>query len=243
MWQDNFLELYNMKNQIPAQIYKSDVRGVLGSENYECFSTFNFDLYQDWSRKPFGSLQVLNDETLAPQNEVTTILKENTDSIILPLFGGIEYKDSLGNVEFIGVENFRLISAEKEMSFKLFNPYKNENVSYLQIWFDNNEQNVGTVSQQTNFNFSRRNGLIPLFEISKALGFIGIYDGREEGFYTLRNHLNGVFVFVIHGVFEVENRLLESRDGLSIKKSNTIEWEALSENAVLLVFEISLNEN
>ena len=47
-------------------------------------------------------------------------------------------------------------------------------------------------------------------------------------------------VFVIHGAFEVENRLLESRDGLAIWNTDRIELEALSNEAILLLLEIKL---
>ncbi|MBP6181188.1 hypothetical protein [Flavobacterium sp.] len=80
---------------------------------------------------------------------------------------------------------------------------------------------------------------MPLFEIAKAFGFIGIYEARKEGFYSVKNNSNGVFVFVINGAFEIENRLLESKDGLSLSGINSLEWEALSENELLIVLEIT----
>lgn len=225
--------------QIPAQIYKSDARGVFKSEKHNCFATFNFENYQDLSRKPFGSLQVLNEEILAPHHRVFRVIKEKTNVIILPLFGGIEYKDNLGNSEFLGIEQIRIITAEAEMPFEVFNPYENENVSYLQIDFQKDKQSENYF-QQSEVDFTVRNKLSPLFEVEKAIGFIGLYDGRKEDSYTLKKPENGIFVFVINGAFEVENRLLEAKDGLSMSEVDKIEWEALSENAVLLVFEVPL---
>jgi redox-sensitive bicupin YhaK (pirin superfamily) len=159
--------------------------------------------------------------------------------IILPLFGGIEYKDNLGNSEFLGIEQIRIITAEAEMPFEVFNPYENENVSYLQIDFQKDKQSENYF-QQSEVDFTVRNKLSPLFEVEKAIGFIGLYDGRKEDSYTLKKPENGIFVFVINGAFEVENRLLEAKDGLSMSEVDKIEWEALSENAVLLVFEVPL---
>jgi len=226
--------------QIPAQIYKSEARGVFKSEKHNCFATFNFGDYQDLSRKPFGSLQILNEEILGPQQRISRVIKEKTNVIILPLFGGIEYKDNLGDSEFLRVEQIRVITADAEMSFEVFNPYENENVSYLQIHFQKGKQYFKNYFQQSEVDFTIRNKLSPLFEVEKAIGFIGLYDGRKEGSYTLKKPENGIFVFVINGAFEVENRLLEAKDGLSMNEINSIEWEALSENAVLLVFEVPL---
>ncbi|TRX05419.1 hypothetical protein FNW10_17185 [Flavobacterium gawalongense] len=124
------------------------------------------------------------------------------------------------------------------MSFKLSNSYEEENVSYLQIGFNAKIQDFESNFKQFDFGLTDKNQLIPLFEISNALGFIGMYDGRKEGVYSLKNSSNGVFVFVINGAFEVENRLLESKDGLSLSGIDSLEWEALSENALLIVLEI-----
>lgn len=52
---------------------------------------------------------------------------------------------------------------------------------------------------------------------------------------------NGLFVYVINEVFEFENLLLEIRGGLSLKNRKQIEIEALSENAIILLLELSCN--
>lgn len=228
-----------MIKQNLAQIYKSNLRGVLESGRHSSFSVFNYGNYQEVSRKPFGALQVLNEEILAPQQCVSIAIEANTEVIILPLYGGIEYKDSIGNEDFIRVEQIRIIDAEKGMSFELSNPYE-QAVSYLQIRFNAKSHDLRSHYKQFDFGLTNKNQLIPIFEIPKALGFIGVFDGRKEGFYSLKNNSNGIFVFVINGAFEVENRLLESKDGLSLQKTDAIEWEALSENAILLLFEISI---
>lgn len=229
-----------MIKQTPAQIYKSETRGVFKTEKYNCFATFNFDQYQDLSRKPFGSLQILNEEILAPQHCISRVIKANSSLIILPLFGGIEYKDNLGKADFLRVEQIRVITAYEDVTIEIFNPYENENVSFITIHFQIEIQRLKKYFQESEIDLNIRNKLIRLIEIEETVCFIGVYDGRKEGFYTLKNPKNGVFVFVVNGAFEVENRLLEAKDGLSLNKTEVIEWEALSENAVLLVFEVAL---
>lgn len=229
-----------MIKQTPAQIFKSDLRGISKSDAFKKLSIFNFGSYQDASRKPFGTLKILNESILAPLQKISTIIESDSEVILLPLFGGMEYKDSLGNGDFIKIEQIIHISAQKGMSIELSNPYDSENISYLEIWFAAKTNNFKAVSNRFDFGFSERNKMNPLLEFSNAIGFIGIYDGRKEGFYTLKNHLNGVFVFVISGTFEVENILLQEKDGLSLQKVATIEWEALSENAILLLFEVPM---
>ncbi|WP_367772793.1 pirin family protein [Flavobacterium sp. WC2421] len=231
-----------MKEQSQAQIYKSELRGLLISDGDNCLSTFNFGTYYDDFRKPFGLLHVLNEEILLPQHCSKTSIETDTEIIILPLFGGVEYKDSLGNEDFIRVEQIRSFSAEKGMSFELFNPYGVENVSYLQIWIKSGKQDSKTGFKQFDFDLNQKNQLISLFKTANSFGFIGNYEGRIEGLYQLKNKSNGVFIFVISGAFEIDNRLLESRDGLHLLKTDFFEWEALSENALFLLLEIPLDK-
>lgn len=234
-----------------AQIYKADQRGCSESEIFRRLCTFNFDDYRAISRHPFGALFALNDETLAAGNKIVRHLEENFDIILLPLVGGIVYKDSLGNQDIIGTEQIRIFSAHKDMSYEITNPYEEELVNYVQIWLRPDKPFFTSQSNQQDFNLSERNILVPLFEgnisdspvlktNTTANGLIGIFDGRKEGKYKLKNPDNGLFAFVINGAFEFENRLIESRDALSISGTYEAEFEALSENAILLILEIPL---
>jgi len=43
---------------------------------------------------------------------------------------------------------------------------------------------------------------------------------------------------VINGAFEFQNRLLETRDSILLRDIKILEFEALSENALIIFFEI-----
>ncbi|TRX35405.1 pirin family protein [Flavobacterium restrictum] len=229
-----------MAQQDFAQIYKSEVRGVTATENFKRWTTFNFEEYQEVSRKPFGALRVFNEEVLAPNQRMKINVASGMQLLVLPLFGGVDYTDNLGNKQFIRVEQIGAVLAQQAMTIELCNSYEKEQVSYLQIWLSGDVTVSKSSYTEFNFGFTQKNSLISIFESSIATGFIGIYDGRKEGIYTLKNPSNGAFVFVINGAFEVENRLLESKDGLRLQGIPTVAWEALSNDAVLLIFEISL---
>ena len=128
-----------MTLQHRAQIYKSDSRGILESDHCTSLATFNFRDYYDDSRKPFGILELFNEETLLPKCASKINIERDSVVVLLPLFGGIEYKDNSGNEDFIRVEQIRVVSTKKGMSFELFNPYE-VNVSYLQIGLSTKNQ-------------------------------------------------------------------------------------------------------
>ncbi len=69
--------------------------------------------------------------------------------------------------------------------------------------------------------------------------FIAKLDGRSEIIHTAAQSGSGFFVFVIEGAFEVQHRLLEARDGLSLLGIIELEAEALSDDAILLMIELA----
>ncbi|MFT3794986.1 hypothetical protein [Flavobacterium sp.] len=235
-----------MQQQI--QIYKADLRGCTESEVFRRHATLNFGDYKESSREPFGLLLALNDETLGAGNTIFRHIEEDTDILILPLVGGLIFRDSFGNEETIGTEQLALFSGEKGNAYQLTNPYKKELVNYLQIWIKGSAADFKPGSSLYDFDFAKRNTLVPIFgnpaalqPHSQASGSIGLFDGRKEGSYTLRQPDHGLFVFVLNGAFECDNRLIESRDALAIVNSQTIDFKALSENAMLLVMEMPLH--
>lgn len=224
-----------MFTQNPSQIFKSQFRGRYESEEYRCLSTFNFDTYSEESRKPFGLLNVFNDETLAPQKSKSFSVQEDSEILLFPLVGAID----IDGADFLKTEEFQILKRVKDSSFELGNPYENELVNYLQIRFSGSCFTQNDAARYA-FSLEKRNELLPLYQGQNYKVFIGIFNARNETKYAIQKAQNGLFAFVIAGAFEFQNRLLESRDALSISEINEIELESLSDNAILLLIETAL---
>lgn len=226
--------------QSNGTIYLAQQRGQIQIEGFRSFNTFNFAAYQRDSRSPFGALQVLNDDTFAGKRQMTVQVSENFDIILLPIVGGIFFTNSLDTEGgYVNSEQMQLFSAVKGMSFEIENPYETDLVNILQIWIKNTDKAFKPQIKTVDFDLLKhKNHLIPLFSRQNTEGAIGLFDGRTDGIYTLKNPKNGVFAFVIEGAFEVQNRLLEPRDGLSLLDVTEVEFEALSNNAIILFLEI-----
>jgi hypothetical protein len=230
-----------MDTQTEAQIYLSDQRGCSQADYFQSFHNFNFGPYFDESRTPFGALQLLNDTTLKPERSIGMRVEENTEVSIIPIVGGLEYKSDVANgfLEPGQVQTFSLTSG---MNYEISNPYETELINYIEIWLiTNNFGNVTPKSVQTSFDLQTPNTLLPLFsKTSSAYGFIGKFDGRQDSVYQLNNSANGVFVFVLSGAFEVQNRLLHERDGLAMShiQDNLVDFEALSNEALIMLLEV-----
>ena len=238
-----------MITQTQGQIYLASQRGVSQLSWFRSFHTFNFGSYQEEFRAPFGNLQVLNDDTLAAEKSIVMKLEQNAEVILIPVVGAIEYHNSLGETGILEAGQLQIFSAEKSMDYEITNPYDAELVNFIQVWITNDNPDFIAGNQYGSIDLETKNQLIPLFSPEneglkiqqEVYGYFGKYGGREEGIYKLKNPENGIFVFIIEGAFEVQNRLMESRDGLSLWNPEELEFEALSNDAIILILELSID--
>jgi quercetin 2,3-dioxygenase len=222
-----------MIRQNPARIYKAQQRGLFENSNHRREATFNFESYQDASRSPFGALQVLNDETLGPSQQLTRNV-ENGSVLLIPLVGALEY---ILNGETAYVETNEAAWLPADGNLTLRNPYDEELINFLYIIFSHS---MVTEATTLSINLDSRNILNPFSLPGSIKAKMGLFDGRQEALYPVQNPNNGLFVFVIAGAFEVQGRLMEQRDGLALWQLEEAEMEALSENAVVLLFELPI---
>lgn len=225
-----------------AQIYLESLRGAFQAEGFRSFRTFNFEEYHAADREPFGTLEVLNDETLMPECSHTLRVERLCQIILLPVVGAIEVEEKGRQPRFINSGDALSLLASPDKYYTITNPYPDEPINYLQIRIADGEflsapMSFGVTSQ---FDLSEKNALLPVhgYNGSTAHLFIGQYDGRAEGIFTSWNANYSAFIFVLEGAFEVQNRLLERRDGLALANAEAVEFEALSNGAILLVIYI-----
>jgi quercetin 2,3-dioxygenase len=234
-----------MKAGIKTIIHLADNRGHLEGEWMRSIMTFNFGNYRAENRAPFGNIQVFNEDTLAAGKSIKMRVEENIEVIILPLVGTLFFKDGLGNSNYINPGQLQLFSAAKQMSYEISNPFENgELVNFLQIWLYKNKSVFTVKTQLFNFDLLQINQLQSIISPANlqqsAYCYIGKYQGRKKGEYILKNKKNGIYAFVIEGVFEVQDRLLHTKDGLAMWDAEEIDFEALSNGAILLLLEIPL---
>lgn len=210
-------------------IYLSSSRGVDRTGSYITNSTFSFGKYKNPDRTGVGRLKALNDEVLGAGRSIVHGCNTNQLLIVLPLAGGVEYqhKDSNGHVEAGQIALVPVTAGE--VTFR--NSYS-EDVNYLHLWMDEDSQ-----SSTNEFSMSR-NKLSEIGVFGGIKTSIGEYDGRVDDTFVQRASASGIFVFCIEGAFEVQHRLLERRDGLYLTGDQKVEFEALSNLAILLVLEV-----
>lgn len=229
-----------MLTQTDARIYLAGLRGQFQTGGFRSFRTFNFEEYNAVGREPFGGLLAFNDETLLPECENTFGTDTACQVILLPMIGAIEVTGAGREPEFANSGEVLSLFLNPGETFRIGNPYAGEAVNYLQIRI-RDERNIRAPYVNASFDLSVHNTLLPLPGIpgNPAHFFIGKYGGRQEGIFTSGAAGCSAFVFVIEGAFEVQDRLLEKHDGLALHHTREIEFEALSNDAIILFFSLT----
>lgn len=242
-----------MDTQTQAQLYLADQRGCSQVDYFQSFHGFNVGQYADESRQPFGTLQLVNDDRLKAGHNVCMQVEHHTDVLILPVSGSLKYTSSAGS-GFLEPGQVQILSLTPGMTYDISNPYETEWVNYLILCLTRSADDFVSKCELQTFDLTNKNQLLALNPETKPAqnpsfrSFIGRYEGRQQDTYRIPSGqtdvgLRGVYVFVLGGAFEVQDRLLHERDSLALTnvKDNQVEFEALTNEALLLMIEVPLN--
>lgn len=212
--------------QTPSQIFKADfaswekgnqsiVNHMIGSDNNA------------------GCLKKVTEVLLDENGSFELETQENSILMILTLYGNIQLNHFQ---KVISPEEVIILKSKEKSTVEIRNYLSSEKSDILIIELYSLQSASAIFIEE--LKIEKRNTLIP---VSKELGlpnFIGLYEGRKEGVYSLYNPEKAIFGMVVNGAFEFQNRLLETRDSVLLRNIKTLEFEALSENALIIFFEI-----
>lgn len=234
-----------MDTQTEARIYLADGRGTVESAGYRRYHTFNAETYRAEGREPYGPLELLSDDALLAGASLTSRVDDPTDILLLPLTGGLAYQTEAAGTGFLEPGQLGVLALGAGDACTVSNPYDTETISLLQLGLRAAPRPGRPALTVHTFDLTQPNQLLPLLGTdSPTQVYIGRYGGRQDTTYQLRpaaGRSGQVFVFVLQGAFEVANRLLHARDGLSLTRppDGEVPFEALSEGAMLLLLDLA----
>ena len=236
-----------MKNTV---LHKANTRGNANHGWLNAFHSFSFGSWYNPERVQFGTLRVLNDDTIAGGMGFGTHPHDNMEIITIPLEGDLAHKDSMGNSAVIKTGDIQVMSAGTGVEHSEFNPNADLQTKLFQIWLFPKYRDVAPRYQQITLDKSlQKNNFAQI--LSPNQDDEGVWIHQDAWFYlsdfdagfskklVLKKAGKGFYIMTIEGVIEVNGEKLEKRDALGIWNTNEIEVKATT-NARFLVMEIPM---
>lgn len=186
-------------------------------------------LFNDAARPEFlKPVPRFDDVTLLPGGSLEVCPGEKEACFILPLIGSVDLLSAAGDI--VPVENGYWLKARSAPgeSFRVCNPF-DQPVNFLLIGYDDPQvEGPDPVSNK----LALDNRLNPLPVSPDFRIIVGRFGERESVEIPLPGP--GVLAYVIEGIFEVKDRLLQSRDALSIPDTLSLDFECFTEGGLVL---------
>lgn len=232
---------------IDVQIFLNAQRGLTENGALRSAHTLNTADYVAEGREPVGRLRQFDDETLRPGQRLDRTAAHRCQVLLVPLTGGLDYFGGEQPPAALQPGEAVAMPLPAGAPYAILNPYATEAINYLHLVLTNPRTNASTnvpAPRVVAFDLTTPNHWQPFALEPGCTGLIGRFGGRQEGTYTVQNASESqpvrLFVFVVQGVFEVANRLLQARDGLALTyaQASELDFEALSNDALLLLLDL-----
>ena len=233
-------------------LHKANTRGHADHGWLNAYHSFSFASWHNPERMQFGTLRVLNDDTVAAGMGFGTHPHDNMEIITIPLEGDLAHKDSMGNAATIKTNDVQVMSAGTGIQHSEFNPNADAQTKLFQIWLFPKTRNVSPRYQQITLDKSlEKNDFAQI--LSPNANDAGVWIHQEAWFYladfdkdfskklTLKKEGNGFYIINIEGEIEINGEKLGKRDAIGIWETNEIEIKATSETK-FLVMEIPMKQ-
>lgn len=210
--------------------------------------SFSFGNYINHKKVQFGALRVLNDDTIAAGMGFGTHPHDNMEIITIPLEGGLQHKDSMGNQATVSFGEVQVMSAGSGIQHSEMNASQTDAAKTLQLWIFSEKRNVEPRYDQKSFDienqmntfveivspFDKNDGQ-SLWIYQQSYLNLGIFDDNFVVDYKINIAGNGVYLFLIDGEITVNETNLTKRDALEITNCANFQIAIIKKATVLLI--------
>ncbi|WP_418264832.1 pirin family protein [Flavobacterium faecale] len=218
-------------------LHTADTRGNANHGWLNAFHSFSFANWYNPDRIQFGTLRVLNDDTIAGGMGFGTHPHNNMEIITIPFEGDLAHKDSMGNSSIIKSGDIQVMSAGSGIQHSEFNPNADQQTKLFQIWLFPNKKDVTPRYQQITLDqAAQKNNFAQILSPNAedegvwihqdAWFYLADFDADFSKTYAIKKPGNGVYIMVISGTIMVDGQLLNTRDAIGITDFETLEITA-----------------
>lgn len=226
-------------------LHKANTRGSANFGWLDSKHTFSFGRYYNPERVHFGALRVLNDDIVIGGAGFGTHPHDNMEIVSIPLRGDLKHEDSTGRGEIIKTGDVQIMSAGSGLQHSEFNPNKDKEVNFLQIWVLPKEHNITPRYDQKSFDVAERKNRIQT--VVSPTDEQAVWINQDAYFslsdlsqgtaikYKMNHSGNGVYIFLLEGEVTVGDTSLTRRDGLGVWETEQVDITASTEAQLLFV--------
>lgn len=176
----------------------------------------------------------IDDVAVNGQGTYQKVIKESGYLILLPLMNNIRLNMNGFNWK-IEVNQSFIYYLEKGTIIDIEGEYSNDYSYFYSLFLVKEKQQIAKMIVP--IDFERENRLEKIIRHDLFNVFLGKFDLRRESEIPMKKADRNWLIISLTGIFEIHNRLIESRDLLEIKSDEHVEFESLSENSLLMVID------
>lgn len=226
-------------------LHTADTRGGANHGWLNAKHSFSFGHFYNPDRVHFGALRVLNDDSIAGGTGFGTHPHDNFEIVTIPLQGGVEHRDSMGNHGIIRPGEVQIMSAGTGIQHSEYNADKDTELKLFQIWVFPKERDIQPRYDQRAYPVEGRQNrwqivVSPKHEeavwINQDAYFnLGHFDAGKEVEYKVNTPGNGMYLMVVEGSVEVDGKTLNRRDAIGVWDTDALAIKLNAESELLLL--------
>lgn len=228
------------------EIRIANERGLSENDWLKSFHTFSFDQYYDENFMHFGSLRVINEDTVQAGKGFGTHPHRDMEIITYVVEGELEHRDSMGTGSIIKPGEIQRMSAGTGITHSEFNHSVSEPLHLLQIWITPAQKGLPPSYEQKTI-APLKNKLTLIGSPNDQEGAVKIhqdvnlYVAYLEGPCSLPYLIEPerqVWLQLIKGSLSVNGQVLLAGDGAAILEEKDLQMSC-SEKAEFLLFDLA----
>ena len=210
--------------------------------------SFSFASYYDPNHMGFSDLRVINEDRIAPSKGFGTHSHKDMEIVTYVLAGELEHKDSIGNGSIIRVGDVQRMSAGSGIAHSEFNASAVTPVHLLQIWIEPNRFGIEPSYEQKNFSDEQKRGQLKLVASNDGRNdsmtihqdaslYVSILENDDRLTYDVAEN-RAVWLQVVKGKLKINDRMVETGDGVSISEENAMSIVGVENESEFLLFDL-----
>jgi hypothetical protein len=231
-------------------LHKKEGRGQADYGWLKTHYSFSFASWYDPERMGFGTLRVINDDTVAPMTGFDAHGHKDMEIITIVMRGAVTHQDSIGNTGEVRAGEIQTMSAGTGVVHSEKNLSRTEPLELFQIWIEPKKRGiVPSYAQAKISDFKSKNGLTLLASPAGSQeglpihqdAYIYLAEIESDSYieYELIDVRHGVYAFVIDGNASAGEAELLPRDAAGFSNTEKIKISS-KRGAKLLLIEVPM---